>query len=332
MNRVKCFLIYLLIISSVCTACGKKEPADNRTVPESAENAESRGLEFTDMIYGNESACYAQEALTVENDDSIYYIMPDSELIRKDSDGKVTPLGLKAKGGLNYYDGRLFYISDEDGYAYYLIENDTPTRVTDIKEKILSLIVCEKGYIYTDENNHLHVMFAGDDEVICRDRVLWVSDYGEWIIYTRLSDSGIGGICAYCMSGKEERDLCDYGLYPTVYDDVMYYQNREGGISSFDLATGDSEELTDTWGQEFLKTGDQLFFTNTEKIYRIDLKTREEEILCDVTEDGDKNKIEKMWQQDEYLVYIEKDEKGASAWKTIDENRKVSDYEKIFVS
>lgn len=301
-------------------------------MPASAESAKDSALKKVKINYGNKAYAYSQEARTVSGGGYLFYTTENKTLVRRSSAGNVKRYDkVKVRGGLNYYRDKLFFISDKDGLVYFIKGDNSPVRDKNVVQEILSLIICEKGYIYTDRDNHLRFLSnKGTESVICHEHALWASGWGQWIVYTRLSDRNVKGIYSYNLINGDKKRLLDYGMCPVIFGNLLYYQTKDGGTGSFNLSTGKKADVTDVWGQNFSRIGSFLYFSSIEKIFKMNLKTKRIKIVYNAHRDWKNATIEKVWIQDGRLVFTEKLKKERILWKVLDSRGEAFEYEKKF--
>lgn len=281
---------------------------------------EGRGYE--EIQYGNESAQYCHEGMVCQIGEENFFVNSEGNLIRI-QEGNERLIVSNVAGGLNFYNNRLYYISSDDQQVYS-VGVSGENQISEIDEPVYSLLICDKGLVYTDRYNHLYLLDFDKNKMQISDKnCVWENYYGEWLIYTEINESKSCPVKAFHLDTKEEEILLDYGIYPTVYDSQLFYQNKDGKIEKLDLETGTNQIVTYEWGQKIVLIGDNLFFTNGDCIYE---KKLDEESKI-IYESADV-RIERMWEFQGWLIFVEKGE--TDLWKGFDlKTEGVKDYEDI---
>lgn len=326
MNK-KMRIIWIVSVFAVCfalSACtGQKQEEKKPEKYVEVENKKKEAgkpaqpLKEEKMQFGNTAARYCQEARVCDTDSGTFLLKRDGVLSRKYK-GKEQQYNFRVSGGLNYYGEKLYYISAEDHFIYSVSPNEkdfAPGRVSEIEERVNTLIVCDAGFVYTDEQNSLQMStWEGEHSVLNENVCLWVNYYGKWLIYSELNDSG-SVIKACHIESKEELVLCDYGMYPTVYEGEMFYQGSGGAIEKYSFPDAKSETVTEEWGQKFLLLAGELYFTNNGSIKKINLSEHHKDTVYEA-EKG--HAIDRMWEAGDRIFFIETEGGGKEIWKVLD--------------
>lgn len=277
-----------------------------------SDETEFHGMEKEEMTYGNESARYCQGGMVCITENGVLSVDADGKLVLSQNETK-RELSQNVAGGLNFYDNKIFYISAENQNVY-AVTLSGENKEEWICEQVLSLLVCDEGLIYTDQNNHLYMQYWEHETYQISDKnCLWGNYYGKWIIYAELGGDKGCPVKAFHLETKEDVVLLQYGFFPTVYEDELFFQTSGGNVEKINLKTGECMSIAEEWGQKFVLIGEKLYFTDGEKLYE---KAQEEEPeIVYETEDA---VIEKMWEEEGHLVLIEKGKEEEEIWKAID--------------
>ena len=275
-----------------------------------------------DMVYGNDSAHYSHGGMVCEADGELFFVDVNKDLVRvHDKDESV--IAQNVAGGLNIYQDRVYYISEEDQTAYsatFSGEDKTPV----IEDSVYSLLVCDQGMVYTDYDNHLYLMDLDGNLLQISDKTcLWGNYYGQWLLYAEIGEAKSCPVKAFGFKEHKDVTLLDYGLYPVVYDSKLLYQGQDGMVAEMNLKNGESKVVTNDWGQNIVLIKDTLFYTNGDCIYK-----KSGDADSEIIYENKDAVIESMWECREWLIFTERD--SDTVWKGYDlESGEIVDYEEI---
>lgn len=278
------------------------EPVEQAKSEEDAGSDETvfQGMKKEEMTYGNESARYCQEGMVCVTEQGVLSVDADGKLLLS-QDGTKRELSQNVAGGLNFYDNKIFYIGagNQNVYAMTLSGEDKEEWISG---QVLSLLVCDKGLIYTDQSNRLYMQnWEHETYQISDKNCLWGNYYGKWIIYAELGRDKGCPVKAFHLETKEDVVLLQYGFFPTVYEDELFFQTSGGNVEKINLKTGECVLVSEEWGQKFVLIGEKLYFTDGEKLYE---KAQGE--AAEIVYETEAAIIERMWEEEGHLVLTEK--------------------------
>ena len=258
-----------------------------------------QGLKMEQMEFGNKSADLVHGG---------YYL--ESEQLYCDSQNKVknvlndAVLIENVHGYLNEYDDRIYYIG-ENQKGFSINRNGEGIRC-EIEENVYQLVLCEKGIIYTDEKNQLWIKKWGKEKAECISdgKCLWLNHYGSYILYSDISDDM--ALYGYDLITKDKLQIAEYGTYPVVYGDLVYFQGSDGTIQEINLHNGVQRQRINIWAQNVLFLEDNLYFTDGDSIQCWNEEKQEGEEIYSIEEGS----IEELWNLKENIIIKEKIKQG----------------------
>lgn len=268
-NVLLCACIFL----SGCTAgntdvsiteMGLSSVAAAESVPTAEENTDDVFHGFTDAgeapHIGNTMSCINRSGILYNGDELIY---GDGGGDLKKGDAvlaeKVFPTCINVNGG------KIYYVNGNDGKIYFLDEESGEGGVYYDAQAVL-LAVTDRYFIYEDTRHSLYIVRDGSAELISDKKALWVGIYGKYVIYCEL-DNGCG-VSAFDTQSGDITPLLDYGFFPSVYGDMLYYQEKDNGyVCKLDLLTGEMSEAVRKWGQQFSFAGGEMYYVDSRGIH-----------------------------------------------------------------
>ncbi len=191
-------------------------------------------------------------------------------ILRTDSSEKVLRKGVYPQY-INISEDTVYYVDGSDNSICSVdLNGENYRQLAD--DSVLFFAMTDKGMVYLNDRNELLISTDESTRLISDKQGVWVDSYGEWLIYTEFQNGC--AVMAYNTASGEHAALLDYGFYPTVHEDYLYYQEREqGNICRMNLMTGEKSEVLQKWGQQFCFIDDTLYFTDSNVIYKYDIDT-----------------------------------------------------------
>lgn len=165
---------------------------------------------------------------------------------------------------LNVDDDKIYYINGNDNKIYCITEEQNCSIYLDVQAVFFAMT--DEYFVYKDIKNSLYINRDSNSELISDKNVLWVDIYGKYIIYCELANGC--QVKAFDTQSGNVTPLLDYGFFPSVHGDTLYYQEKEHGyILKLDLLTGEISTAVNQWGQQFSFVNDQLYYINSRGIH-----------------------------------------------------------------
>ncbi|MBP1564923.1 MAG: DUF5050 domain-containing protein [Oscillospiraceae bacterium] len=235
-------------------------------IKDTAEKSKDfKGLEHkiaNTRIFGNTISCLNQEGLIYVENNVLIYSNDNGDLIYRTKEIQETLIKEANAKYINFINDTIYYINSKNNNAYSYNLSDKTTEI--IYSDINSLIATSDFIVYKDINNNLYIQNQNENELISKNIVLWTEFYDEYIIFTELKNDCC--IKAYNINTKETIELLEYGLSPFVYEDDLYYQNKDGYIYTLNLPTGKNILIYEDWGQQFCILNDELYYLSSKGI------------------------------------------------------------------
>ncbi len=331
MRIKKIFIFGFITGTGLLTACSRSKEVKNvdnsseilidAGLTESTETFQ--GLEKKDMDLGNKSDVLVTNGRSYKSDDKSFYVNASGELIAETNTGSSKIYEGFVFGCLNYYKDRLYFIEKDSHKVFSMLEDGTDLK-SEIEEEIYYLLVCEDGMVYVDKKNNLYQKKEnGEIKLLEEATAIWENIYGEWIIYVNFSDENHPVIACNLKTGEKNKIL-DYGFFPIVYEDELFFQGKDTFIYRLNLSNGEIEEMAEVWGQNFVKIEDRLYFCGGNKIQYVNLTDSSVTSVCNLKKN---DVIQEMWEQNGKLYFYET--AGQKSYYKIydEETGKVIDYE-----
>lgn len=301
---------------------GKRE-TESSTETETAETEPFAGLAKEEMQLGTSPVNYSQGGYICTDGARTIRVDAAGQLVLEEGDSREI-IGQNVYGGLNIYEDRIYYIDDESRYLYSMKMNGSDV-VEEISDAVWSLLVCEKGMLYTDKQNKSHYRNREKQDVLISDKqCIWWNIYGDWAIYAELGEESGCPVMAYHLDGDEKVQILEYGFFPVVYDEDIYYQDSTGEVSRMKLTTGEIQKVASVWGQSMLLIDSVLYFTDYDKIYAAEIASLDEGVMPEVTVAYERSdvqvggiQLEKFWENNGAIVFSETMSEGGSRKTTL---------------
>ncbi len=257
------------------------------------------------LAVGNTMSCINRNGIFYSNSVRMLYSNSNGDLLMN-ADGQVsTVLSGVFPRSINVYGDRIFFINSVDNKVYSVDYNGDDCTVY-LDKPVLLFAVTNEFTVYHREDHALYIVRDGKEEMISDNMVLWVDFYGSHLIYTELDNDS--RVMSYDTRNKEKQVLLDYGFFPAVYDDYLYYQEHNGNIHRLNLKTGTNEIVLEHWGQQFCFVDDRLYFLSSNGIHNSD--------AAFVYRPEDKSRVvEGLFESDGELYFIEKTIDGSHLYK-----------------
>ena len=305
------------------TDTGGKGGSDSSTETEIAGTEQFEGLEKEEMLLGTSPVNYSQGGYICTDGERTIRVDAAGQLVMEQGDSKEI-IGQNIYGGLNIYEDRIYYIDNENRFIYSM-KMDGSDVVEEISDAVWSLLVCEKGMLYTDKQNKPHYRnWEKSDLIISDKKCIWWNIYGTWAIYAELGDTSGCPVIAYHLDGDEKIQILEYGFFPVVYGEDIYYQDSMGEVSRMKLTTGEIQKVSSVWGQAMLLIDSVLYFTDCEKIYAAEIDSLEEGVMPEVSVVYERTdlqpgmiKLEQFWENNGTIVFSETMSEDGGGKKTL---------------
>lgn len=266
-------LLFACIFLSGCTAGNTDVPFSETAlssasaaeeVPAAEEKTDDGFHGFTDAgeapHMGNTMSCINRSGILYNGDELIY---GDGNGDLKKGNAvlaeKVFPKCINVNGG------KIYFINGNDGKIYCIDEESRDSSVY-IDAQAVLLAVTDKYLIYEDTGHSLYIVRDGSAELISGKKALWVDIYGKYIIYCELANDC--RVNAFDTQSGDITPLLDYGFFPSVYGNMLYYQEKDNGyVCKLDLLTGEISEAVEKWGQQFSFVDGEMYYVDSRGIY-----------------------------------------------------------------
>ena len=278
MKRIVC--MFACICLSGCASQNVEAPAPETTTSSTilTEETSTAAASVSDELFDERFHGFTdagespriRNSMSCLNRNGILY--SGNELIFGDGNGdlkngnmilseNVSPMCLNVDGD------RIYYINGNDNKIYCITEEQNASVYLDVQA--LFLAMTDEYFIYEDMNHALYINRENNTELISGQTVLWVDIYGKYIIYCELANGC--RMNAYDTHSGSVTPLLDYGFFPTVHGDMLYYQEKEHGyICMMNLLTGEISTAVNQWGQQFTFVHDELYYTDSRGIHAAD--------------------------------------------------------------
>ncbi len=276
-------LLILIGLMIALTGCSKEktEPEDDTgsnvsTGDQSSITEENIVIEFKGITslanspeLGNSSGSLNNNGYICSYDDMLFFrnVNGDEYLYRKDQKGEKTRIIEKKAFSINVLEDRIYFISEDDNNAICRadINGDNFTIISE--DTSYQLIVSKESIYYTNEKGKIYQLSHDGKErkLISEDQCAWTYLYRDYIIYTSFADKC--QLVGVNISTGESIQIADYGFYPVVYEDSLYFQDQKGNVSVMDLRTGDSIDYINQWGQRICPTKEGVYFSNSIEVF-----------------------------------------------------------------
>lgn len=207
---------------------------------------------------GNSVSCLNRNGIVYNGDELIY---ADSSGDLKKGDVVIAENVMPKC--INVLDEKIYFINGTDNKIYCFNDGQTELYL-DVQAVLFALT--DEYSVYEDMKNALYINRDNNTELVSDKTVLWVDFYGKYIIFCELADGC--KVSAYDTKSGEKHKLLDYGFFPTVHGDMLYYQEKENGyICRLELLTGEISTEVSEWGQQFSFVNDEMFYISSRGIF-----------------------------------------------------------------
>lgn len=248
-------------------------PEEKRETEEEQEYIEPfSGIEKGEgYVFGNTASVLNMEGIMFSGEDMRLSGASGSLIMTRG--GTETVLRECQASGINCLDGNVYFIDKSNGNKVCSVDLSGESFAEIISEPVSFLMVSDGAMIYTDMSNRLYIRENGSDQLISDKNAAWINTYGDWLIFTEL-DNGCS-VAGYNIRTRERVKILDYGFFPTVYENSLYFQSKEATVDRIDLTTGIQETVLDVWGQKFCFIDGILYFVGSKCVYKYNLETSE---------------------------------------------------------
>lgn len=245
--------------------------SDTETTPSEAANENSvvfNGLTKASEtpVFGNSLSCLNGGGLVFNDGTKFIYSSISGDLIMKTDNTETILLQAVFPTCINVCDDKIYFINGSEGSRVDRVDLSGENSKVYFDEPTLYFAVCESFFVYENEKNELYINRNGNAKLISDNKALWVDFYGNYIIYCELENNC--NVIAYDTETGEKTTLLDYGFFPAVHGNELYYQEKNNGhICCLDLQTGEDREFLSHWGQNYCFINDELYFLTSQGIH-----------------------------------------------------------------
>ncbi len=171
-----------------------------------------------ELQFGSTLSCLNRNGLICSTQDCMVYSEENGNMLLSTDDSKKVLLeGIYPKC-INIMNDTVYFIDGRDNSICSVDMNGENYNQL-VADCVLFFAMSDKGMIYLNDYNELHISSDGSTRLITDKQGVWVDCYGEWLIYTEFQ-SGCAVMPDNTISGEYSR-LLDYGFYPTVHRDWL---------------------------------------------------------------------------------------------------------------
>jgi hypothetical protein len=176
---------------------------------------------------------------------------------------------------------KIYFINKDDNNSICRVDQNGANYSVLRSGAAYRLMLTESHILFMDKNYNLYQMDYEGNQVtllteLKEDDAWWINVYNDYVIYSGINnefavyyyDPNIG-------IANFKSIIQDYGFYPVVDGNYLYYQTKDGGINQCNLINGRVKELTDQWGQQFAVVQNTIYFTDYQGIWKKSLDNSE---------------------------------------------------------
>lgn len=271
---------FLLAGAVMTTGCGKAQESSSAdkgssqsdlssNVDNSSDSEVSGDSDITEKVFSglpgyegdSASVNLAAGGILCETDTGIMYA-DDTGIYS--IDGDKTTLVYEGKGSyLNYLNGRVNFI-DEKGNICVIFNGKA---IVTIKEcGAVALATSVTGNYYIDDKGALHRVYGGDF-IINSNAPDNLTIAGDYVIFNE-RDNG-NAISAYSSKTGKTVVLSEYGEYPAVCGNYLFFINKDQGIDRLDLTDGTVVNVVDSCSGCFVPADDTIYYVDADQIFSV---------------------------------------------------------------
>ncbi len=282
---------------------------DNITGRDTKKDFNGISSSVTTPEIGNSSSNLINRGYICDYKETIFYrnINGDDYLYKKDTEGEKNLLLKQRVYSINILDNYIYFINEDLNNAICKVDIDGENLTVLNEDTFYFLLVSEDYIYYTDEENKLYQssLDGKDSKLLSDEGCAWPNLYRDYIIFSSFEDTS--KLMAVNISSGESILIAEYGFFPTVYEDKIYYQIKNGNINVMDLMTGDNLYKINKWGQQFHPTEDGIFFTNSSSVFYYNKGSKKTKNIPLAFSDEDKrtssNAVVNLVHRDENIIY-----------------------------
>lgn len=249
-------------------------------------------------VFGSSLSCLNSGGLVFNDGTEFIYSNSSGDLIIKTDDTETVLLQAVFPTCINVCDDKIYFINGAEGGRVDRVDLSGENSEVYFDEPMLYFAACESFFVYENEKNALYINRNGNAKLISDNKALWVDFYGNYIIYCELGNNC--NVAAYDTETGEKTTLLDYGFFPAVHGDELYYQEKNNGyIYCLDLQTGEDREFISHWGQNYCFINDELYFLSSKGIHSSE---------TDVIYSSDDASIDRLFECGGELFFAERSE------------------------
>jgi hypothetical protein len=252
---------------------------DNNSFTEAKTEIDFKGIssKVNTPELGNLSGSLNNNGYICSYNETLFFrnVNGNEHLYRKDKDGEKTRLIEKKAFSINVLEEHIYFISEDDNNAICRIDLDGGNFTLLSEDTSYQLIVSKECIYYTNEKGNLYQLSLDGKEtkLISDDQCAWPNIYRDYIIYTSFADKR--QLVGININTGERIQIAEYGFYPVVYEDTLFFQDKKGNINVMDIRTGESLAYINQWGQRICPTKAGVYFTNTIDVFYYENASKE---------------------------------------------------------
>lgn len=275
---MKYMAVAVILICLILVGCNQN--TDSNTEIDSATSSiikTTESVDFTGIIkggelqFGNTISCLNMGGLIGYTQGSMIFSSINGDMKIKTNTSEKVLLKSVYPQCINVLNDTVYFIDSSNNKSICSVDLNGENYRQLINESTLLFMLSGESMIYQNDQKELFISTNGNIQTITDKEAVWINSYGEWLIYTEFkSDCAVK---AYNIITGEHVKLLDYGFYPTVFKDYLYYQERNYGyICRMNLITGEKSIVLEEWGQQFCFINDSLYFTSSHGINKFEIE------------------------------------------------------------
>ena len=212
----------------------------------------------TTAALGNTMSCLGRNGRIYQDEKRLIYCSSTGDLVLKEGAKEMILRADVFPKCINVMDENVYFIDSTNGDQVCSVDLNGEDYKVYLAQNAVFFALSNDFAVYQNEANDLYLYSSGESKLISDKKALWVDLYGQYIIYTELENDC--NVKAYNIYSGETEKLLDYGFFPTVIGDTLYYQEQKNGyICTLDLVSGASDTFLSQWGQHFCQD-DGIFY------------------------------------------------------------------------
>lgn len=290
--------------------CGCNQNTDSTvtsSIITTTENVDFMGIsKGDDLQFGNSISCLNMGGLICYMQESMIFGSSNGDIkIKTGASEKVLSKNVYPQC-INVLNETVYFIDTSNNNSICSVDLNGDNYRQIMNESALFLMMSEESMIYQNSQKELFISTNGNVQTITDKEAVWINSYGEWLIYAEFkSDCAVK---AYNVITGEYVRILDYGFYPTVFKDYLFYQEHDHGhICRMNLITGEKSIFLEEWGQQFCFIDNNLYFTSSHGINKFKME-KDIQFTEIYRPDNEKNIIDRLFVCNDELFFSEKAE------------------------